>query len=88
MPKMVRWEKVEGTKIPTYMREAISVYKDTESIFYLGNFDSSNGTAIEHRWKVADKEGTVLKGQYNCCGFKLKKEGLKMNKKLIETVYI
>ena len=84
MPKMVRWEKVEGTKIPTYMREAISVYKDTESIFYLGNFDSSNGTAIEHRWKVADKEGTVLKGQYNCCGFKLNFPPIKWATKVVD----
>ena len=84
MPKMVRWEKVEGSDIPLFMKEALAVYKDKESVFYLSNFDHSNGTAIEQRWKVTNKEGEVLKGQYNCCGYRLKFPPIKWATKVVD----
>jgi hypothetical protein len=87
MPKMVRWEKVEGVQIPIDMRDAIAVYKDTKSVFYLGNFDHSNGSTYEHRWKILDKDGTCLKGQYNCCGFRLKFPPIKWATEVVDNKY-
>lgn len=84
MPKMVRWEKLEGKDIPPTFREAEAVYRDTESIFYLGNFDRSNRSAIEQRWKVMDKEGETLKGRYNCCGFRLNFPPIKWASKVVD----
>ena len=87
MPKMVRWEKVEGEKIPSLMREALVTYKDKESKFYLSNFDKTHGSAIEQVWKVVTKDGEVLKGQYNCCGFRLKFPPIKWATKVVDNKY-
>ena len=87
MPKMVRWEKVEDEKIPSFMRDALVTYKDTESKFYLSNFDKTHGSAIEQVWKVTTKEGEVLKGQYSCCGFKLNFPPIKWATKVVDNKY-